>query len=36
MEAVSEAKMTDDFQDNLTEMTTDRRFKTISKEQFPS
>ena len=32
MGAVSEAKITDDFQDNISEMTTDCRFKTVSKE----
>jgi hypothetical protein len=36
MGAVSEAKITDDFQDNVSEVTTDRRFKTVSKELFPS
>jgi hypothetical protein len=33
MDAVSKAKITDDLQDNIIDMTTDRRFQTIFKEK---
>jgi hypothetical protein len=32
MNTVSKAKITDDLQDNIIDMTTDRRFQTILKE----
>jgi hypothetical protein len=33
MDAVSEAKIADDLQDNIIDMTTDLRFQTIFKEK---
>jgi hypothetical protein len=33
MNTVSKAKITDDLQDNIIDMTTDRRFQTIFKEK---
>jgi hypothetical protein len=36
VDAVSEAKITDDLQDNIIDMTTDLRFQTIFKEKFLS